>query len=348
MMFGQAERSGGAMSERVSSGTLGDPDWPGAAGHRQGPTRLGARVRRFTAQCLLVAALLTMLGCTSSAAGVSLSTIPAGVPLAGTLTVGGSTALQPLVEQAAREFQAAHPGVQISVSGGGSGAGRTGACQGSLDIGFSDVPLTGAEIARLNCGDALQTAIAMQAFAVAANPTGPAKLTALNREQLEAIFSGAVSNWAQIGGADQPLAVINRLQGSGTRQSMANYLFGGDDSLFRRDAAEHESNETVANTLSRTPGAISYLGLAYVQHPGLVMLGIQRPDGVVSPTPDVVAKLRWPIGGPGLAITKGQPTVLALAFQSYLISPEFRSDPVWQNLGYIPPASAAIGNAIGQ
>src|SRR5262252_4980307 len=109
--------------------------------------------------------------------------------LSGNLSVGGSTALQPLVEQAARSFQSANPGVQIVVSDGGSGSGRTGVCQGTQDIGLSDVSLTEAEKSSLNCRDAVETAIAMDVFVVAANWTGPGNLTALDREQMEAIFS---------------------------------------------------------------------------------------------------------------------------------------------------------------
>jgi phosphate transport system substrate-binding protein len=268
--------------------------------------------------------------------------------LTGTLNVGGSTALQPLVEQAAKSFQAANPGVQILVSDGGSGAGRTGVCQGTVDIGMSDVTLLGSEITSLNCGDAIQTAVAMDVFVVGANPTGPGNLAALNREQMEAIFSGAVKNWAELGGNDQALVVINRIKGSGTRQSMANYLFNGDDSLFEGNLAEQESSEDVANTLSATPGSVSYVGVAYLSDPGLVTLGIQRPDGVVLPTREVIARLGWPIGGPGVAITKGQPNPLEAAFINYMISSEFQSDPIWITLGYIPPARPAIGNPIGQ
>jgi phosphate transport system substrate-binding protein len=296
---------------------------------------------------MVVAGLFVLAGCAPRATGTPTSA-PLTGQLVGTLTVGGSTALQPLVERAATNFQAAHPGVQINVSDAGSGAGRSGACQGRLDIGMSDVPLTAAERSSLDCADAVQTAVAMQAFVVTANTAGPGKLTALDREEMEAIFSGALKNWSEIGGASQQLVVINRLRGSGTRQSMADYLFNGDDSLFRGDAAELETNEEVASTVVSTPGAISYLGLAYVRDPGLMTLGIERPGGLVLPTRDVVAGLRWPIGGPGLAITKGPPKPLAAAFLSYVIGPEFRSDPAWDSLGYVLPTNPAIGSQTGQ
>jgi phosphate transport system substrate-binding protein len=303
--------------------------------------------RRTATICIVVIGLFALAGCAPQVVTTPVA-LGTGQPIVGTLNVGGSTALQPLVERAARNFEAAHPGVKINVSNTGSGAGRSGACQGKLDIGMSDVPLTAAERSSLDCADAVQTAVAMQAFVVAANTSGPGKLTALDREQMEAIFSGAVKNWSEIGGAPQQLVVINRLRGSGTRQSMADYLFDGNDTLFRSDAAEQESNDEVASTVGRTPGAISYLGLAYVNDPGLVILGIQRPNGLVLPTRDVVGGLHWPIGGPGLAITKGQPRALAAAFLSYMIGPEFRADPFWDSLGYVLPAKPAIGSQTGQ
>ena len=224
----------------------------------------------------------------------------------------------------------------------------TGVCQGNLDVGMSDVPLLGSEITSLNCGDAIQTAVAMDAFVVAANPSGPGKVASLNLEQMQEIFTGEIKNWSELGGADQPIVVINRIQGSGTRQSMANYLFNGDDSLFQSNLPELESNDDVANILNRTPGAISYLGTAYLSDPGIVTFGIQRPDKLVLPTQQVIAGLQWPIGGPGVAITKGQPNGLAAEFINYMIGPQFQSNPAWEMLGYVPPARPAIGNPIGQ
>ena len=104
----------------------------------------------------------------------------------------------------------------------------------------------------------------------------------------------------------------------------------------------------MAAKVRNTPGAVSYLGLAFVNESGLRTLGIQRPDGLVMPTRDVVSRLQWPIGGPAVAITKGQPTPLANAFLTYMISPSFESDPAWQRLGYVVPSKPLIGSALGQ
>src|SRR5215471_4292424 len=152
----------------------------------------------LVATCLAVAMLLT--ACASNTASSPTAAPAAAKPaadaspaaasngaaangsLSGKLTIAGSSALQPLVDQAAKNFQTANKDVQITVSAGGSGAGRTGACQGSLDIGMSDVPLTSQEKSSLNCSDAVSTAVAIQAFAVAANPKGPGSVKALTKE----------------------------------------------------------------------------------------------------------------------------------------------------------------------
>jgi len=303
--------------------------------------------RRLSAACMLIGALLVIPSTTAAASDARPASYAQA--LSGTLNIGGSTALQPLVELAATNFQKANEGVQINVTDGGSGAGRMGVCQGSLDIGMSDVPLTSAEMSSLQCGDAVQTAVAMDAFAVVANPAGPGTLRALDREQMQHVFSGDVQNWADVEGANQQLVVNNRVQGSGTRQSMANYLFNGDDSVFTGSAQEEDNSQNLSTALSQTPGSISYLGLAYLGNPNLLTIGIQQPDGtVILPSHETVARNEWPIGGPGLAITKGQPSQLASEFLNYLIGPQFQSDPSWTDLGLVAPSNPAIGNQYGQ
>jgi phosphate transport system substrate-binding protein len=257
--------------------------------------------------------------------------------------------LQPLVDQAAKSYQTANQNVRITVSAGGSGAGRSGVCQGTLDIGMSDVPLTHQEKTNLSCADAVQTAVAIQAFAVAANNTGPGGLQALTREQMQGIFTGQITNWSEVGGDSQQVVLINRLKGSGTRQNMANYLFSGDDSQFAVGASEEDNSQTVVNTVSQTPGAVSYLGMAFLSSPQLATIGIEQSDGsVLMPSKSTVSTGQWPIGGPGLAITKAQGSELANSFISYMLSPAFESDSIWDSLGFVVPANPSIGNSTGQ
>ncbi len=255
----------------------------------------------------------------------------------GQLTIAGSSALLPLIQAAAQMYQQQHPNAKITVTAGGSGAGRTQVCQGKVDIGNSDVPLSADEKQTLNCANAIQVPVAIQAFAPVANQQGPGSTTSLTKEQLQGIFSGKTTNWKDVGGDDQQIVLINRAKGSGTRANMAKYLFGGDDSQFATGASEEDNNETVKQTVAQTPGAISYLGFAYLQDPSILALAI---DGV-APTKADIQSGKWPIAAPGYSIITGDPTGLKAGFLNYVTSPEFQNSDVFSKLGFVPLPSGS-------
>ncbi|NNJ10117.1 phosphate ABC transporter substrate-binding protein [Chloroflexales bacterium ZM16-3] len=264
--------------------------------------------------------------------------------LSGQLTIAGSSALLPLIQEAANQFQTKNPKVQITVTAGGSGAGRTQVCEGKIDIGNSDVPISDDEKTKLNCADAEMTPVAIQAFAPVANKEGPGSVTSLTKDQIVGIFSGTITNWKDVGGDDMEIILVNRAKGSGTRANMAKFLFAGDDTQFATGASEEDNNETVKTTVAQTPGAISYLGFAYLSDPDLLAFSI---DGVAPTKADIQAG-KWPIGGPGYAITKGAPSELAKAFLDYVTSAEFQGSDVFDKLGFVPVggASASSGDTM--
>ncbi|MCB9132830.1 MAG: substrate-binding domain-containing protein [Anaerolineales bacterium] len=92
---------------------------------------------------------------------------------------------------AATEFQQMHKDVEITVTAGGSGAGRSQVCQGQVDIGNSDVPLSEQGKPTSTAAAQVETAVAIQAFGPVANKVGPGSVTSLTKEQLQGIFSGA-------------------------------------------------------------------------------------------------------------------------------------------------------------
>jgi phosphate transport system substrate-binding protein len=266
-----------------------------------------------------------------AAAGAAPTAVPG---LSGKLTAAGSSALLPMMQLAATQFQQLNKDVQISVTAGGSGAGRSQVCKGQINIGNSDVKLSDKEKTDLNCADAVETAVAIQAFGPVANKQGPGSLTSLTKEQLQGIFSGQITNWKDVGGDDQGIVLVNRAKGSGTRKNMANFLFAGDDAQFATGASEEDNSETVLQTVSQTPGAVSYLGFAYLDNPAIVAFAIDN----VKATRENIQNGAWPIAAPGYSITKGQPNDLAAAFLGYVLSPYFQNSPEFAKLGFVPVA----------
>ena len=249
----------------------------------------------------------------------------------GTLRLNGSSALLPLMQLATDVFQSTHPNVHFVVAGTKSSAGRQLVCAGSIDIGSSDVPLTADEKTKWNCADAVEVPVALQAFVPVANPRGPGAITSLTKAQLVAIFSGAVTNWKDIGGDDQPIELVNRVVGSGTRANMAKYLFDGDDSRFAPSAAEGENAE-VAQAVRETPGAVSYLGLAYLTGADMRVFAIDQ----VQATRVTIQSGAWPIAAQGYVIIKGIGSPSAQAFLMFLTSSSFQHSDAFIQLGFVP------------
>ncbi|MDQ6931376.1 MAG: phosphate ABC transporter substrate-binding protein [Candidatus Eremiobacteraeota bacterium] len=182
------------------------------------------------------------------------------------VTASGSSALLPLVKESAQGYQAAHPDVKISVSGGGSYVGINQAQSHSVDIGDSDVIAPGNSHLK-------DHKVAVVGFGVIVNPS--AGVSNLSRKQLRDIFSGRLNNWSQVGGKDGQITVINRPRASGTR-AVFNATVMGTSRISEQGLVE-DSSGTVVNTVGSTPGSISYVALGYTKGKPVTVL---RVDGV--------------------------------------------------------------------
>ena len=126
------------------------------------------------------------------------------------ITMAGSTAFQPFAEKLADHYLATHPEVSITVQGGGSSLGIQSALSGTAQIGMADLVKLPPEAALLK-----SVVAARDGIAVVLNPAN--KVEALTMDQVHDIFTGKISNWKDVGGADHAIAVISREAGSGTR-----------------------------------------------------------------------------------------------------------------------------------
>ena len=158
------------------------------------------------------------------AAPPATSSAEAIVPANSTVSASGSSALQPLVNAAKEKFEAANKGISVEVSAGGSKKGLSDVAAGAVQIGDSDIFAPDDLKAQL-----VDHKVAVVGFAAMANK-GPfnEKIAAISLEDLAKIFSGTVTNWKQVGGLSQPIVVINRAPGSGTRSVFGTIVLGGD------------------------------------------------------------------------------------------------------------------------
>ncbi len=242
---------------------------------------------------------------------------PAAASADSQITAVGSTALLPLVKQAATEYSQQHQGVSISVSGGGSYVGIAQASSGAAELGDSDV------IAPGNSG-LLDHKVAAVGFAVIVNPS--ARVSGLQAAQIRAIFSGRVTNWKDVGGADQPIVIINRPRTSGTRAVFNATMMGV--SKINEAGLTVDSSGTVVTTVASTPGSISYVALAYTRDKPITVVRING----VAPSEATIVTGRYPIWSYEHIFTKGKPSSDVSDFIKYIAA----NTSLLEKLGYIP------------
>jgi phosphate transport system substrate-binding protein len=243
------------------------------------------------------------------------------------MTVAGSTAMLPLVTEAANRFMRTHPHVAVVVEPGGSGAGIKRTLKGEVAMGMSDVFAEASDAAQLE-----DHKVALTGFAAMANRgTFNENVNSVSMEQLRGVFTGRLKNWAELGGRQQPIIVINRKKGSGTRTTFGRIVLDGDDFVA---GPEEDSSAQVLTLLEQTPGAISYLGLAY-QRDSVKPLAISN----IAATNDNVANGTYPIWSYEHLYTRGPPQGASKEFIAFILSTEVQSELLPKN-GFTPIATA--------
>lgn len=240
---------------------------------------------------------------------------PAGA--SASIAAVGSTALLPLVKQAAIDYQTKHANVKISVSGGGSITGITQAAQKGADIGDSDVPAT-------NQPSLVDHRVAVVNFGVVANPKAGVKN--LTVQQIRDVFSGKVTNWNQVGGANQAITIINRPRSSGTRAVFVKNLMGGKQPT--ETGLTQDSSGTVATMVAQTAGAASYLAMGYVKPGEQVAVSING----VAPNDANVESGKYPYWSYEHMLTNGQPSATVADFINFVTTDK----PLLTQLHFIP------------
>lgn len=235
----------------------------------------------------------------------------AGTPaLTGTLTIAGSTSVQPFSEVLAEKFMAANKGVTVNVQGGGSSVGVESVISGAAGIGAASRAVKAEEKAKANLVD---TKIALDGIAVVVNPSNTVK--ALKTEDVRNIYLGNIKNWKELGGPDAPITVVSREEGSGTRDAFSELAMEKKDIL--KTAIIQNSTGAVRTTVAGDKNAIGYVSLASVNK-DVTALDI---DGVTATEANVKAGT-YKLQRPFIYITKDAPAGLAQAFIDFVLSAE--------------------------
>lgn len=220
--------------------------------------------RSFLAVCGAAAAAAALTACSGSASSAAASSVAstassaaastASGSLSGNVATGGSTSMKNVIAALTEGFAEVEPGVTVSYDPTGSGAGITGATDKTLDIGLSSRGLKDEEK-----NDVDGTVIALDGIAIIVNKAS--KVEDLTVDQLKQMFTGEITNWADVGGDDGEIVLIGREAGSGTRDGFESIVDVKDSCKY---AQELTATGAVISAVEANPLAIGYASLSAV------------------------------------------------------------------------------------
>lgn len=249
-----------------------------------------------------------------------------------TITISGSSALLPLMEQSIEKFNEVKPGNTINAQAGGSGTGLTQVLEGSVNIGNSDV-FAEEKLSKEDAKKLVDHKVVAQGFGVVVNKETEVK--SLTKKQIQNIFSGKIKNWKEVGGKDMEILVIHRPASSGTRATFIEKVLDGNKKLENDSiGALQDSNGAVINAMKQNKGAISYIALSYMNNnEAKNALDLVKINGV-TPDSENIKNGKYDFWSWGHMYTKGEATGLSKEFIDFVGSKE-NMDSI-NNLGLIP------------
>ncbi|WP_394026117.1 phosphate ABC transporter substrate-binding protein [Desulfovibrio falkowii] len=271
---------------------------------------------------IILAAVLLMCGLGTAFAASPSAPLDAFRGQKGVVDIAGGTAHIPVMKEAARQIMAVNPDVRITVAGGGSGVGVQKVGEGIVQIGNTGRALKPAEVEKYGL---VTFPFAIDGVAVAVNPAN--RVTGLTNAQIKDVFSGKIANWKEVGGADAPISLYVREDGSGTRETFEERAL--DKGVAASKANVVSSNGAMKTAVSQDPNAIGYVGIGHLDNS---IKGISI-DGA-TPSQENAASGEYKVTRLLYMNTKGEPQGLTKAFVEYIFTPA--GQDIVSGAGYIP------------
>ncbi len=246
------------------------------------------------------------------------------------VVINGSTTVFPIAQRAAEEFMNKYPDVNVSVRGTGSGNGIASLINGTCDIADASRPITQGEIeeAEKNGVKPVSHIIARDGIAIIVNKDNP--ISSISRKELKKIYTGEITNWKELGGEDMKIIPVTRDSSSGTFEVFEEKVLGKDTQMIS-SAVVQGSNQAVKVTVTKTPGAIGYIGLGYIDGSVKVL----QYDGII-PSEKSVSSGAYEISRPLFMYTNGQPVGVVKEFIDFVLSKD--GQKIVKEAGFVPVA----------
>ena len=252
---------------------------------------------------------------------------------AGSLTIKGSDTMVLLGQRWAEQYMAKNPGTALQVTGGGSGTGISALINGTTDICQASRAMSAGEKANLRDRyntPGVELPVARDGLSVYVNAANSMK--EINMDQLKLIFTGKITNWKELGGADAKIIVYSRENSSGTYVFFKEHVLKNAD--YTQRAQSMPGTAAVVNAVSKEKNAIGYGGAAYAK--GIKVLPIKKDDSSAAVSPDLahVQDGSYPLSRPLFFYTRNKPAGDIKSFIDWVLSKD--GQDIVTKVGYFP------------
>lgn len=248
------------------------------------------------------------------------------------ITIKGSDTMVILVQRWT-EVYPDKAGAEFQVTGGGSGVGIAALLNGTTDICASSRPMKPAEVEQMKAKynyKGLEVRVARDGLAVYVHKSN--KVKQLTIEQVRLIFTGKITNWKELGGADKPINLYSRENNSGTYEFFKDHVLLKQD--FAPQAQHMAGTAALINAVSKDPNGIGFGGAAYAKNVKALAIALEKGKPYVAPSEAAILNSEYPISRFLYFYLSKRPEGNVKKFIDWVISPA--GQKVVRDVGYYP------------
>lgn len=248
-------------------------------------------------------------------------------------TIKGSDTMVHLMSTLAEAYMKKNSGMQVSVTGGGSGTGIAALINGTTDICASsrDMQQKEKDDAKSKNINPVEKIIAYDGIAVIVNPDNPIK--EMTVDQIKKIYTGVTKSWKDLGGPDETITILSRESNSGT------YVFFQEHVLNKENYAPTvklmPASSAIVQSVSSDKWSIGYVGLGYTKDAKVKIILVKKDDKApaIAPSHSTVLDKTYGIARPLYLYFNGEPEGSLKSFLDYAISDE--GQKIVDETGYV-------------
>ena len=276
----------------------------------------------------LVKALWSTLGIAAVCLFAHAAAPSAAAQEAKTLQIEGSTTVGPIADAFAEAFQAKYPDLKITVKKTGSGDGEAALIDGRCEIATMSRFMKPEKFKEAADKGVMPVAhaVAMDGVCVIVHPSNPVK--GLTSDQIRDIYTGKIKNWKEVGGSDTPIVVISRDTSSGTYETFETLIMNKQKMA---EGVEYvNANPQAQNRVKTTPGAIGYVGLAFLE-------GVKAVEvNGIAPSRKTILSGKYPVSRPLFMFTNGYPQLGSTVYEFVTYHLSEAGQKIIEAKGFVP------------